>query len=158
MTKKLEVYACLEQAGIAFEFQKFIPLRGGTCADYASVDFWISRPWGKVCLQIDEHEHLESDPSYDARRDVTILSSAGLGPDARVFILRYNPDEFKVGEDTCWVAPKERHDRLLEVLNAQEPPPCARTFFFYSKRSREDQLPAIAERWALLVRHWSRAL
>ena len=109
-------------------------------------------------MQIDAHENFEQDPSYDARYDFTLLSSAVVGRDERVFILRYNPDEFKVGEGVCCVSQKQRHDRLLEVINAPEPPPCARGFLYYSKRSLEDQHPVIAEHWAPAVRQLSRAL
>ena len=51
--KELEVYAFLQEAGIEFEYQKFIPF--ATCGligetKHAYIDFLVPRPWGYICL------------------------------------------------------------------------------------------------------------
>ena len=159
--KDLEVYSFLQKAGILFEYQKFIPfascgLLGET--KHAYIDFLIARPWGHICLEVDEGQHAAYDPSCDPRRDFDIFSSIALGSGGKVLILRFNPDPFKVAEVTCRTTQKARHDRLLEVINTVEPPACARYFLYYTKHRQTDELPAIADHWAPAVRELSKAL
>jgi hypothetical protein len=159
--KELEVYSFLQKAGIEFEYQKHIPfaacgLRSET--KYAYIDFLIPRPWGYICLEVDEDQHSAYDPSCDPRRDFDIFSSIALGSGGKVLILRFNPDGFKVAEVTCRTTQKARHERLLQVLQTVEPPACARYFLYYTKHKQEDELPAIADHWPPAVKELSRAL
>ena len=159
--KELEVHAFLQKAGIEFEYQKHIPFAAcglGSETKCAYIDFLIPRPWGYICLEVDEGEHAAYDPSCDPRRDFDIFSSIALGSGGKVLILRFNPDGFKEAEVTCRTTQKARHERLLQVIQTVEPPACARYFLYYSKRRREDELPAIAEHWAPAVREVSKAL
>ena len=75
-----------------------------------------------------------------------------------MLILRYNPDAFKIKGKTCRVYKKDRHARLLEVINSVEPPACARYFLYYSKHKPDDQLPAVADQWPPAVRELSKAI
>ena len=61
---------------------------------HAYIDFLIPRPWGYICLEVDEGEHAAYDPSCDPRRDFDIFSSIALGSGGKVLILRFNPDGF----------------------------------------------------------------
>ena len=148
-------------AWILFEYQKFIPF--ATCGllgetKHGYIDFLIARPWGHICLEVDEGQHAAYDPSCDPRRDFDIFSSIALGSGGKVLILRFNPDGFKVAEVTCRTTQKARHERLLEVINTVEPPACARYFLYYTKHRQTDELPAIADHWAPAVRELSKAL
>jgi hypothetical protein len=56
------------------------------------------------------------------------------------------------------VSKKDRHARLLEVINCVEPAACARLFLFYSKHQRDDELPAVADHWPAAARELSKAI
>ena len=122
------------------------------------IDFVIPCEWGYICLEVDESQHEAYDPSCDPRRDFDTFSSVALGTGGKILILRYNPDAFKIGNMTCRVSKKDRHARLLEVVNSVEPPACARYFLYYSKHKHDDDLPAVADQWPPAVRELSRAI
>jgi hypothetical protein len=158
--KELAVHQALVKAGVQFEYQHHIPFATcglGSESRCAYVDFVITKPWGYICLEIDEFAHSAYDPTCDARRDADILSSVALGSGGKVLLLRYNPDRFTIGGLTYTVPQKDRIARLLEVLD-MEPEGCARWFLFYPKKEMTDTLPAVAEHWPLCMRGLSRCV
>jgi hypothetical protein len=63
--KELVVHELLRDAGIVFEYQHYMPFK--TCgldseSKFAYIDFVIPRPWGHICLEVDENQH----SAYDA--------------------------------------------------------------------------------------------
>jgi hypothetical protein len=80
--KELAVHEFLRAAGVEFSYQFHIPF--GSCGlgsetTRAFIDFLIPRPWGHICLEVDEGEHGAYGPSCDTRRDMDIFASVALG-------------------------------------------------------------------------------
>ena len=154
-TKELELHRALQRAGVAFEYQYFIPfagcgLQGGT--KHAFLDFVIAKPWGFLVIECDEEQHSHYDPSCDPRRDFDTAAAIALGSGHKLRILRYNPDPYKVDGITRRTPKEERVRRLLEVLERPEPATqLERLFLFYNHCSR-DTLPEIASNWSVEVR------
>ena len=114
------------------------------------VDFVIMTAWGAILLEVDEGQHRHYDPSCDVRRDFDTAASVALGSGHKLVILRYNPDEFKIGGVTYRTTKRERHARLLTLLGrlqgAEPATPFARLFLFYDQKSGSG-LPTVAEHW-----------
>ena len=114
-----------------------------------------------MILEVDENQHPDSSSNCDPRRDFDIFASATLGTraDAKIVVLRFNPDSFRIGDAPCTVPKKVRMARLLEAIGAEPPDmPAARWFMYYSKDKHEDALPSIARDWSEPVRQISRTL
>lgn len=164
--KELDLYSALQQAGLDFEYQKYLPFRGCGLASetaFAYIDFTISKPWGAIFLECDEYQHTSYDPSCDVRRDFDTCTSIALGSQHKVVILRYNPDAFKVGRLTRRTSKKERQQRLIQILKTWDEDPVpdlgfARFFLFYDAENDVATLPLVAYRWAEEVRAVSRRL
>jgi hypothetical protein len=164
--KELDLYSALQQAGMYFEYQKYLPFRGCGLASetaFAYIDFTISKTWGAIFLECDEDQHKSYDPSCDVRRDFDTCASISLGSQHKVVILRYNPDAFKVGGATRRTSKKERQQRLIQVLQSWEEDPApdlefARFFLFYNAESDAATLPLVAHSWTEEVKAVSRRL
>lgn len=156
--KELAVHKALTDAGIDFDYQFHVTFSGCSLdseGKRAFVDFVIPRPWGYYLLEVDECEHREYDPSCDIRRDFDIASSLILGNAPKIAIIRYNPDGWRVGATRCTMTPKDRHKRLVDVLNT-EPAGFERIFMFYSRDAEGDTLPSVGKEWPAAVRGVSR--
>jgi hypothetical protein len=164
--KELDLYQVLQNAGVEFEHQKYMPFRGCGLASetaHAFIDFCIQKPWGVIFLECDEQQHSHYDPSCDVRRDFDSLASISLGSQHKLAILRYNPDAFSVGGKTCYTTKKDRQKKLLEVLQAWDADPApnlgfARFFLFYDAAEENSELPSVAASWTDEVKSLSRRL
>ena len=91
------MYQALQQVGVQFEYQVYIPFKGCGIASetaYAYPDFVVAMPWGNLIIECDETQHTHYPPSCDVRRDFDIAASIALGSGQKLVILRYNPDAF----------------------------------------------------------------
>ena len=70
-----------------------------------------------------------------------------LGGPCKVAILRYNPDAYQIGSFEIATQAKDRHKRLLEVLD-MEPAGFERWFLFYNRDFPDDTLPSVAKYWS----------
>jgi hypothetical protein len=164
--KELDVYQAMQNAGVAFEYQKHVPFKGcGLESEtaHAYIDFCIQMPWGVVLLECDEDQHMSYDPSCDVRRDFDTCASVALGSQHKVVILRYNPDAFKVGGTTQRTSKKERQQKLIQILQSWEEDPVpdlgfARFFLFYDAENDAATLPMVANSWTDEVKAVSRRL
>ena len=151
--KELEIHQLLREAGIQFVCQQHLPFAACGLASetrYALADFSILTSWGAILVEVDESQHKQYDPSCDVRRDFDIAASVALGSGHKLVVLRYNPDEFKIGGVTFRMAKRERHARLLTLLGrlqgAEPATPFTRLFLFYD-RAEGSVLPTVAEHW-----------
>lgn len=164
--KELDVYQTLQNADVAFEYQKHMPFRGCGLASETScayIDFCILKPWGVILLEVDEEQHAHYDTRCDPRRDFESCASIKLGSQHKAVVLRYNPDAFKVGGTTRKTSKKERQQRLIQVLQSWEEDPApdlefARFFLFYDAESDVATVPSISYSWTEEVRAVSRRL
>jgi hypothetical protein len=148
--KELAVHQALVDAEVDFEYQFHVTFAGcqlNSESRRAFVDFAILRPWGYILLEVDEDQHQAYDASCDVRRDFDIAASLMLGGPCKVAILRYNPDAFQIGSRRVSIPSKERHKRLLEVLD-MEPSGFERWFLYYSRDFPDDTMPCVAKHWA----------
>jgi hypothetical protein len=154
-SRELGVYNALQAAGIAFEYQKYLPFQGCDLQSEtkcAYVDFAITAPWGAILLEVDEGMHSVYPASCDVRRDFDMSESLALGSGHKLVVLRYNPDSFRVDGKNCPVATKERQRRLIEVIRAwllEDPAQgmiLARFFLYYDSNS-DSTLPVVAKEW-----------
>ena len=155
--KELALYQELQKAGVAFEYQHYIPFR--TCdiiseTTWAYVDFVIARPWGYILLECDEDQHRAYDPSCDVRRDFDMAASVALGSTHKLLIVRYNPDNYRVDGKTRIESKKDRIERLLALLD-YEPVAFERVFLCYDQNSGST-LPQVAASWDEAARQVSR--
>jgi hypothetical protein len=153
--KELDVYTALADAGIQFEYQKYLPFRGcglNTESAHCFVDFAILTAWGVLLLECDEQQHSAYPASCDVRRDFDMCASIALGSQQKVVVLRYNPDAYHVNGATRRISKKDRLAKLLETIEAFKNDPCpslgfARFFLFYDKASDDAPLPLISKEW-----------
>ena len=151
-TKKQELalHKDLTAAGISFDFQVYIPLRG--CNIEASkkcayLDFVIARDWGYVIVECDEFAHSRYNTENDTEKDFKVAAAIQMGSGHKIRIIHYNPDPFKVDNQTKRTGKPERLAKLLQTLEL--PPPAThleRVFLFYD-HSSGSTLPKIAEDW-----------
>ena len=106
-----------------------------------------AKPWGKVVLEVDEHQHSHYPAACDVRRDFDILASVALGSADRLCIVHYNPGAYQVGGVTQSVSKKQREARLLQVLGDLEMDPgrpFSRLFVYYNRHAHDSLLPLVA--------------
>ena len=153
--KELDVYTALADAGIQFEYQKYLPFRGcglGSESAHCFVDFAILTAWGVLLLECDEQQHSAYPASCDVRRDFDMCASVALGSQQKVVVLRYNPDAYHVNGVTRRISKKDRHAKLVSTIEAFEEDPClslgfARFFLFYDAATDDATLPLISKEW-----------
>ena len=156
--KELAVHQALVKGGVDFDYQFHITFDGcglGSESKRAFVDFVIPRPWGYLFVEVDEGQHNAYDPSCDVRRDFDIAASLLMGVSSKIAILHYNPDAYHIGSRKMAISAKERHKRLLEVVD-MEPAGFERWFLFYKREFSDDTLPSVARHWAPHVCECSR--
>lgn len=164
MTKKkeLELYLELQRAGVAFDYQQHLPFRAcdlNSETSCAYVDYTIAKPWGYVLLECDEDQHRSYDASCDVRRDFDMAASVTLGSGHKLRVIRYNPDAYRVAGRTRVESKKDRIQRLLAVLDEDEPAGALeRVFLCYDMGSAEAVLPQVAASWDMAARHVSRVV
>ena len=154
-SKELDVYMALADAGIDFEYQKYLPFKGCDLqseSTHCFVDFAIAMPWGALLLECDEQQHSAYPASCDVRRDFDMCASVALGSQHKVVVLRYNPDAFHVNGATRRTSKKERHAKLVATIKAFEEDPApllgfARFFLFYDAATDDAALPLISKEW-----------
>ena len=153
--KQLEVYLALQNAGVEFQHEFYLPFKGcGLQSDssHAFVDFYIQKPTYHLFLEADENSHDHYDPSCDPRRDADIYASVALGSGGKVCVLRYNCDAWKVGGVTQMIPKRKRLERLVQLIKQldKEPRPdlpFVRLFLYYPMDSLMDTLPSVAKEW-----------
>ena len=165
-SKEMDVYLALQQSGVDFEYQRYLPFRSCGLASetaHAYIDFCIQKPWGVILLECDEQQHSPYDPSCDVRRDFDSCASIALGSQHKAVVLRYNPDAFHISGKTKYTTKKERHAKLIEIVQSWEVDPVpelgfARFFLFYNAEDSSSTLPLVAQNWSEDVRALSRRL
>ena len=145
--KELEVHRLLENEGIEFRYQHYLPfktcgLEGTTCC---YVDFTIEMPWGTLLLEVDEDQHFTYPPECDVVRDLNIASSIALGSETKAVILRYNPDYFSIDNNVQRVAKSVKLAKLLATIRGFEADPApnlqfARRFLYYDVSQNQLEL------------------
>jgi hypothetical protein len=149
--KELIIHFLLTEAGVPFDYQVHVPFKScglGSETQCAYIDFLIPMPWGYIVLEVDEEQHSHYTPSCDVRRDFDIAASIALGSAQKLVIIRYNPDAYNVAGRTLRTTAKERHQKLLSIIQGMnEPEGFQRVFLFYDRDSSDATLPSVAKEW-----------
>jgi hypothetical protein len=150
--KEIGIHVALQVAGIECEHIKDhdFSYLAVSCERGTFVDFGIKAHWGMILLHIDECQRARQPPERDLARDCKTYEGFG---GAKVAILRYNPDEFRIDGEIVQVETEERHRRLVEVLRTWlakdyvPEKPFQRFFMYYDGESGSD-LPLAAPAWS----------
>jgi hypothetical protein len=150
--KELVIHSLLQDAGIQFDYQVHVPFKAcglGSETQCAYLDFLIVMPWGYLVLEVDEDQHSHYSSGCDVRRDFDIAASIALGSAQKLAIIHYNPDAYKVAGKTLRTTSKERHQKLMSLIQGmEEPEGLERLFLFYDKESSDATLPSVAKEWS----------
>ena len=161
-TKELTVYQALQNAGLDFEYQKYIPFAGcslGSETKHAFLDFVFVKTWGYLVLEVDEDQHKSYPASCDVRRDFDIQASVALGSNQKIAIIHFNPDKYQINGRSGGANIKERLTKLVELIQVMpEPKGFERIFMYYDQDSDDAELPRIAKEWDKLAVQVSRCL
>ena len=162
-TKELKVHDALTKAGLDFTYQHFIPFAACSLQSetkHAFVDFVLPTTWGNICLEVDETQHSSYPAECDVRRDFDIAAASALGSNQKLVILHYNPDSFKIANQTVTVPQRDRIAKLLDTIRTLPEPSNTfeRVFLYYDSNTADSALPTIAKHWPGEVRELSRKL
>ena len=84
---------------------------------FARVDFVLVRNAKLIILEIDEHQHQEYSVCCDVARVCKIYEALLLdGNSLPVYVIRYNPHDFRINGQTAFVGVKEREKKLINTL------------------------------------------
>ena len=77
-----------------------------------------------MILEIDEYQHKSYGVSCDVERMAKIVESFRLnGNTLRIVFIRYNPHSVRIDGEKVTILQKERHDKLVELLQELEREP-----------------------------------
>jgi hypothetical protein len=80
---------------------------------YIRPDFVLILDERAIIIEVDEHQHESYPENCEVTRFVNISMSYGGSP---VIWIRYNPDSFKINEESQNVSPKMRLNQLVELI------------------------------------------
>ena len=149
--KELQVYKGLKAAGVQFKYD--------VASERICLDFVIEKSWGLVVIAIDEDEHANCDVSYDLERDADIAKH--VTPGYKVCVVHYNPGSFYIGRKRFVVPLYRRLAKLVEILGHLDTVPTkqlTRLFLYYTRDSRDAELPAVSKHWPLPMSEMSFAI
>ena len=116
---KEELIVCLlSRNNINFQREYIIYFNNNDDTDkkYIYVDFVIFKDGITIILEVDENQHKGQYYSNDIERMFFIYKHAKIDRNKPIYIIRFNPGDFKINRIKQSIGIEERHNKLLDVI------------------------------------------